>query len=49
MSLDGRRAIRSVKSTCSILYSDLIAHALPTRNDNNKGHEKKTHTNMHTA
>ena len=46
----GRRDIKSVESTCSILqHSDLITHPLPTGNDNNKGHEKKTHTNTHTA
>ena len=49
MSLDGRRAIKSVTSTQSILYLDRITLALPTRNDNNKGHEKKTHTNIDTA
>ena len=49
MSSDGRRDTKSVKPTCSILHSDFIVHALATGNDDNKGHEKKTHTNTHTA
>ena len=49
MSSDGRRDITSVKPTCLILHSALIVHALATGNDNDKGHEKKTHTNTHIA
>ena len=47
MSLDGQRDMKSVKSTCSILHSDLIAHALPTENDSNKKDMKRRHTLTH--
>ena len=49
MSSDGERGIKCVKSTCSILHSYLIAHTLSTENENNIWHEKKIHTDTHTA
>ena len=46
MRLDGRKDIRSVKSTRSVLHSELKAHALPSLNGNSIGH--KTSTNTYT-
>ena len=45
--LDGSKEIQSVKSTCSVLYSELKAYILPSLEVNNKGHKTNKHTQTH--